>query len=114
MTASIHLLCTPAPQGNAFHAGKLRLIAALARLPVPLLDDAAAPEQIETVADFIRDVARLTDQLIRIAGAELQAAATTPIKLHNFQRPCLDAVEKYAVWDIACIAEELRHDNEIV
>ena len=108
MTASVSLLFAPATDGNPFHVEKMRLIAALARLPVPQIDTVPTPNQVESIGDFILNVARLSDRLMRAIGGELQANATVPIKQQNFQTPFVDAVAGFALWDVACVAEELR------
>ena len=53
MTASIELLFAPAADGNPLHGAKMKLIAQLARLPVPAIDVYPTADQIESVGDFI-------------------------------------------------------------
>ena len=108
MTASVHLLFAPATAGNPFHVAKMRMIRALARLPVPQVDTVPTVQQIESIGEYVTAIARLGDQFMRAVGSELAANATVPIKQQNFQTPFVDAVTGFALWDVCVVAEELR------
>ena len=96
---------------NPFVVAKVKMVAALMQLPVPHVDVVPEPGQIESIADFVRGVARITDMLMREVGLELRANATVGLSLDAFQTPCEDAVTN-ALWDIQTTADELRAEYE--
>ena len=108
MTASIELLFAPAADGNPLHGAKMRLITQLARLPVPAIDVCPTADQIESVGDFILGLGALVDTLMLTIGEELRANATLPIRLDNFTSPMRNAVDGFALYDVQCVADELR------
>ena len=103
-------LFAPAAASNPFQQAKLALIAKIARLPVPRIDVTPMPEQFEAAVDFVAGFANAGDEFMQAVGAEIRTNSITGCDLSLFERPFTDAVEGFALHEIAEIAEATRSE----
>ena len=112
MTASLEFLYAPANPNNPFEIAKRKLIAQLARLPVPRIDVTPEPEQLHDVADHLRAVAQAGDEWLRLVGLEVKSNATVRVNMDLFDGQFERAVDGWAVFECERVAEDLRDDYE--
>jgi hypothetical protein len=108
----VEFLYTPAHPDNPFEIAKQRLMAHIARLPVPVIDVTPAPEQLHDVADHVRAVAQAADEWLLLVGLEVKSNALSRVDLSQFQEQFESAVDGLSIFEIEKAAEIIRDDYE--
>ncbi len=109
---SVEFLFTPAHPNNPFEIARRKLIAELARLPVPVVDVTPQPDQLHDVAEHVRAVAKAADGWLRVVGLEVKSNALSRVDMSQFEGQFETAVDGWSIFEIEKCAEIIRDEYE--
>lgn len=86
----------------------------IAALGIPRLNARATPDQIESVADFLKGLCAAVDPLVELVGREVKAAGPggRRLDLGLFRDPLFGALDGLALWEIQAAAAAAREERD--